>query len=80
METRWPWANEYSTAIERAASRLHAPCWGARAAFRAVPHSDERLFLDDYHPNAAGHQLYAKFLAKKVLHDLGFENRKGSIR
>ncbi len=80
VETRWPWANEYTSAIKRVASRLNAPYWDARAAFRGVPHSDERLFLDDYHPNVAGHQLYAKFLAEKVFHDLGFENRKGSIR
>ena len=83
VETRWPWANEYTkyaTAIKRVASRLNVPYWDARAAFRAVPHSDERLFLDDYHPNVAGHQIYAKFLAEKLLHEMEYESKKGSHR
>ncbi len=74
-ERRWPWAEEYSAAIERVASREQVPSWDVRAAFRAVPNSGERLFLDDYHPNAAGHQMYAEFLAKKLLRDL----RDGSL-
>jgi len=69
VETRWPWANEYSAAIERVASRLQVPFWDVRTAFRAVPNRDERLFLDYYHPNIAGHRLYAKLLADKILHD-----------
>ncbi len=70
VETRWPWAKDYSAAIERVASRLGVDFWDVRAAFRAVPNSDERLFIDDYHPNAAGHQMYAAFLAKMLLRDL----------
>lgn len=80
VETRWPWAKDYSAAIERVASRLNTPYWDARAAFRAIPDSDERLFLDDFHPNIPGHQLYARFLAEKILHDLGFEGHEGSTR
>lgn len=75
VETRWPWVNEYSAAIERVASRLNVPFWDVRAAFRAVPGADEKLFLDYYHPNAAGHQLYARFLAEKIINHLGYEPR-----
>ncbi len=69
VEARWPWVEEYSAAIERVASRLGVDFWDVRAAFRAVPNSDERLLLDDYHPNAAGHEVYAAFLAKMLLRD-----------
>jgi hypothetical protein len=77
LETLWPWATEgYSAAIERVASRLDAPAWDARAAFRAVPASDERLFLDQFHPNVPGHQLYARFLAGKIRDELGGPGRE----
>lgn len=71
VETRWPWAIEYTAAIERVASRLGVPYWDVRAAFRAVPDSDARLFLDDYHPNVAGHRLYARVLAERIRPHLG---------
>lgn len=80
VEERWPWATEYSAVTERVASRHKVPFWDARAAFRAVPNSDERLFLDDFHPNAAGHQLYAKLLAEKIVHELGCVRREASTR
>jgi len=28
------------------------------------PPDDGRVFLDDYHPNAEGHRIYASFLAE----------------
>ncbi len=80
VERRWPWAEEYSAAIERVASRLGVDFWDVRAAFRAVPNSDERLFLDDYHPNAAGHRMYAAFLAKMLLRDLGHGSLAGKTK
>lgn len=83
VEMRQPWADEYArytTAIKRVASRLNAPYWDARAALRAVPNSDERLFLDDYHPNVAGHRIYAKFLAEKLLHEMEYESKAGNHR
>lgn len=76
VETRWPGADEYAAAIKRVAARLNAPYWDARAAFRDVPNGDERLFLDDYHPNVPGHQLYARFLAEKLLHEMKSESLK----
>ncbi len=69
-ENRWPWVNEYSMAIARVASRLTVPHWDVRAAFRGVPNGDETLLQDYYHPNAAGHRLYARFLAERMRHDL----------
>ena len=80
VETRWPWAEEYSVAIKRVASRLAVDFWDVRAAFRAVPNSDETLFLDDYHPNAAGHRMYAEFLAKMLLRDLGHGSLAGKTK
>jgi hypothetical protein len=80
VETRWPWVEEYSAAVCRVASRMGAPCWDARAAFRAVPNNDGGLFLDDYHPNVAGHELYGKFLAENIrrLLSLGAETKDGA--
>lgn len=66
VEIRWPQAEEYSEGIQRAAARLSVPFFDVRATFRAVPDSDSSLFLDDYHPNVAGHQIYAKFLADNL--------------
>jgi lysophospholipase L1-like esterase len=70
VENRWPWIGEYDAAIDRVASRLNVPLWDARAAFRAEPQGNERLFLDAYHPNVAGHRFYARFLAERLVHTL----------
>jgi lysophospholipase L1-like esterase len=80
VEARWPWVQEYSAAIERVASRLGVGFGDVRAAFRAVPNSDETLFLDDYHPNAAGHRMYAEFLTKMLLRDLGHGSLAGKTK
>ncbi len=66
VETRWPAVEGYSAAIAETASRLGVPCWDVRAVFRAIPDADSTLFLDNYHPNAAGHVVYATFLAEQI--------------
>jgi len=66
VETRWPWSMEYIAAIEQVARELNVATIDIRSAFRAVPNADADLFVDDYHPNPAGHHLYAEILARKI--------------
>lgn len=66
VETRWPWAMEYTAATIRVAASLQVPVVDVRSSFRNIAYSDEALFMDDYHPNIAGHQLYAKILTSRV--------------
>ena len=60
MEPAW---KPYRTALERAASRCHAPLVNVVAAFRASGRSADALFLDQMHPTPEGHRILADAVA-----------------
>jgi hypothetical protein len=61
-----PAALEYTAALEHSAAELELPLADVRAAFAAAAASDDELFLDAWHPTAAGHRLYATTIAEAL--------------
>ena len=59
IEQRHPDLFEYTQATFRVGQEFEVPVLDLRATFFQLPGFEQKLFIDNYHPNAGGHRIIA---------------------